>query len=262
MTDVDPAADPLPAAGALAERLGVRVVVHEVVGSTMEAAGDDVGPAPVVHLAERQTAGRGRHGRRWESPAGNLHATIAWPDPEGAIPPAILAAVQLAWSRAVEEAGGPRTGCKWPNDGMLEGRKWAGALAVRSPGPSRGRLLVGLGADLTVAPEVDPGGPPPIALAERWHPWPGRRRVATLLLEAALDVLRAGPRAVPDAIAGWDRRDALARGEPIAVETPEGPRRGVYRGVAPDGRLRLEVDGRTELLAAGDVTRLRPAGGG
>lgn len=250
--------DPLPDAGTLAERLGVRVVIRDVVGSTMESAAEDAGAIPAIHLAERQTEGRGRHGRRWESPAGNLHATIAWPDPEGAIPPAILAATQLAWSRAVERAGGPRTACKWPNDGMLEGRKWAGALAVRSSGETGGRLLVGLGANLTAAPETGPGGAPAIALAERWRPWPGRARIVPLLLEAAVDVLRAGPRAVPDAIAGWDRRDALRRGDAVAVETAEGVRRGVYGGVAPDGRLRLEADGATALLAAGDVTRLRP----
>lgn len=248
--------DPLPRADALADRLGARVVIHEVVGSTMDAARDDRGPLPVVHLAERQTAGRGRRGRVWKSPPGNLYATIGWPDPEPALPATVLSALQIEWSRAIEAAGGPRTTCKWPNDGILAGGKWAGVLALTSRGPQGARLLVGLGANLTVAPDPSFDGPPPVALAAHWLPWPGRERVVTLLLEVALDVLRKGPRAVADALARWDRRDALEPGQALAVETPGGARRGRYAGVSPDGRLRLETAGGTLSLAVGEVVRL------
>lgn len=249
--------DPLPAATHLADRLGVRVVLHDVVDSTMEAAGVDPGTGPAIHLAERQRAGRGRHDRRWESPPGNLYATVAWPDPEGALPPAVLAAIQLAWSRTIEASGGPTTSCKWPNDGMLGGGKWAGALARRERGPGGRRLLVGLGANLTVAPELDDETRPSAALAEQWRPWPGRRRVVPLLLGSALEVLRGGPRGVADALAGWDRRDALAIGESIAVETPKGTRTGRYAGVTPDGRLRLDtVEGGTVAVVVGDLVRV------
>lgn len=249
-------ADPLPDAETLAGRLGVRVVVHETVASTMDAARDDPGAAPAVHLSERQVAGRGRHGRPWVSPPGNLYATIAWSDPEGAIPPAVLAAIQLAWSCAVEAAGGPRTTCKWPNDGLLGKGKWAGALAVADRGPAGRRLLVGLGANLTVAPELPGESRPAAALAERWRPWPGRARVVPILMEAAIEVLRGAPRGVADALARWDLRDALRRGEGITLETPGGVLRGWYGGVAPDGRLRLSTgDGASVLVAAADVVR-------
>lgn len=254
--------DALPDAASLAGRLGARVVVHRTVSSTMDAARDDPGPAPAVHLAERQDAGRGRHGRVWASPPGNLYATIAWPDAEGALPPGILAAIQLAWSRAVEAAGGPRTTCKWPNDGLLGEGKWAGALAASDRGPAGRRLLVGLGANLTVAPDLPGESPAAVALAERWRPWPGRGPVVTLLLEAAVGVLRGAPRGVADALEGWDRRDALRRGAPIALRTPRGVLTGRYAGVAPDGRLRLSTDdGETIHVAAAEVVRTAPPKG-
>lgn len=258
-----PVDDPLPDAATLADRLGARVVVHDVVESTMTTARRDDGSIPAVHLAERQRGGRGRHERGWASPPGNLHATVVWPDPEGAIPPAVLAAIQLGWSRAIGAAGGPRTTCKWPNDGLLDGAKWAGTLAVRHRGSGGSRLLVGLGANLTVAPELADDDRATIALGERWDPWPGRRRVVPLLLSTALGVLREGPRAITDALTAWDRRDALASGEPIRVETSAGSTSGRYAGVSPDGRLLLERAGGGETLAftAGEVVRLdRPSG--
>lgn len=251
-----PDGDPLPEADDLAGALGVRVAVHGTVGSTMATAREDPGPLPAVHVAERQTAGRGRGGRTWESPPGNLHATIAWPDPAGRVPPAVLAAIQVAWADAVDRAGGPACRWKWPNDGYLGEGKWAGALAVRAGD----RLLVGLGANLTRAPDLPPGGPRPAALAERWSPWPGRGRVVPLLLGAALEVLRDAPARVPAALARWPERDALAAGRAVTLATPTGPRTGRYLGVAPDGRLRLEGPAGEERHAAGDVRALRPAG--
>jgi len=214
--------------------------------------------APAVHVADSQTEGVGRRGRRWMSPPGNLYATIVWPQPEDPAP-GLLAAIQVAWVETVAGAGGPHTLCKWPNDGIVEGGKWAGALARRAGG----RLLLGLGANLEQAPAElgegsEPRGTLPArALADHWRPWPGLGTVACLLLAGALDVLREGPAGVAARLARWPLHDALAPGEEIRVETPDATREGRYLGVAPDGRLRLEADGALVLLAAGDVARLR-----
>lgn len=242
--------------GGLADRLGIRVVEHELVDSTMARALADAGPAPALHLAVRQTAGRGRHGRRWESPAGNLHATLRWPEPGLPFPPAVLAAVQVEWAQAIERMEGPAVRCKWPNDGWLEGAKWAGLLAVR-PAARPGEIHLGLGANLSASPVEVPE--PTTHLARHWPEWPGAPAVAEALLSAALAVLADGPAGVVARLASWPRYDALAQGEDLAVELPGGTRRGRYRGLDGAGRLRLETADGEERLESGEARRVRPA---
>ncbi|MFN2420614.1 MAG: biotin--[acetyl-CoA-carboxylase] ligase [Gemmatimonadota bacterium] len=240
----------------LEEALGVPVVVYDVVDSTMtEAAADP--RAPLVHLAEEQRAGQGRHGRVWASPAGNLYATVAWPEGADPFPAALLAAIQVAWAEAIAGAGGPTSRCKWPNDGVLGGGKWSGLLARRvADGGSR--LLVGLGANLERAPRLA-AVLQPVALRDHWAPWPGRAAVGALLLDAALGVLRGGAAAVHERLTRWPRYDAFQIGAELRVDTPEGEQRGRYLGLSPDGRLRLEVDGADIQIAVGEAHAVRPA---
>lgn len=221
----------------------------------MAAARADGGPAPAVHLAESQSAGRGRFGRSWASPPGNLYATIRWPDPRSDVPPGLLGAIQIAWAAALRAAGGPDARCKWPNDGWLGGGKWSGVIALR-PATRPGEIHVGLGANLIAAP---PGvsDPPATALERHWPGWPGADAMSELLLAAAVGVLRDGPGGVWSRLAGWSRYDALALGEGIVVESGGRLRQGTYRGVDADGRLRLEEESGEVRLSSGEVARLR-----
>lgn len=247
--------DPFGDDRALTRELGVRVIRHGVVDSTMEAAREDAGPPPSIHLAVEQRRGRGRHGRRWESPPGNLYATIVWPDPRGAWPPSVLAAVQLAVAEAVTAAGGPDARVKWPNDGLISGKKWIGALAERSGE----RMFVGLGANLIEVPETIQG--PTTTLRDHWPGWPGAGIAGRRILEAALEVLREGPEAVPRRLTRWRVRDALAIGERVRVDTPSGSLEGEYHGVSTEGGLRLRTDGGLVELTVGEAYRLRGESG-
>ena len=222
----------------------------------MAAALADSGPAPAVHLAHAQSSGRGRHGRTWESPPGNLYATIRWPEGEGFFPPGLLAAVQLAWARAVRDAGGPEVRCKWPNDGMLGDAKWAGLIAVR-PAERTGELHLGLGANLAVAPAVE--GAATACLADAWPEWPGEEAVAAILVSAALEILREGPPSVPARLADWPPFDALSPGDRLIIEGPGGPHEGVYGGIDEQGRLRLVSTSGEVRLTSGGAHRVRPA---
>jgi BirA family biotin operon repressor/biotin-[acetyl-CoA-carboxylase] ligase len=238
--------------------LGVRVVLHGTIASTMAAALADRGPAPVVHLAHAQNAGRGRHGRTWESPPGNLYATIRWPEGERAFPPGLLAAVQLTWARAIRSAGGPDVRCKWPNDGMLGNAKWAGLIAVR-PAERPGELHLGLGANLVAAPP-SVTDPPATELRGSWLEWPGEEAVVALLVSAALAVLREEPESIPAHLADWVRFDALTPGEAVVVEAGGRSHIGRYRGVDADGRLVVDKEDGATRFASGEVTRVRRAG--
>lgn len=239
----------------LAERLGVRVVEHGRIDSTMAAALADAGPLPAVHLAESQTAGRGRHGRSWESPPGNLYATIRWPELGDPYPPGVMGAIQIEWARAIRAAGGPDARCKWPNDGWLEGAKWAGLLAVR-PAERPGEIHVGLGANLVAVPEEV--AYEATELGSHWPAWPGSEEVAAMLIGAALAVLRDGPGGVGSRLADWSRYDALAPGTPLIVEGAGARRTGTYLGIDADGRLRLAREDGEVRIASGEARKVRP----
>ncbi|MGH7549759.1 MAG: biotin--[acetyl-CoA-carboxylase] ligase [Gemmatimonadota bacterium] len=248
-TDVTPELWDAPA---LARKLGVEVIAHGAIGSTMQEARSAVS-APVVHLADEQRAGRGRHGRSWVSPPGNLYATIAWPDPGARIPPAVLAAIQAEITHAIRRAGGTSLHCKWPNDGFAGDGKWCGLLAEHDRGG--GRLLIGVGANLERVPaDPDLGA---AALETFWTPWPGRVAAAETILGAALSLLQDGEAGVRRGLARWPDLDLWPIGAALRIETGDRILAGRYEGVAPDGRLVLETADGVVHLAAGEARRAR-----
>lgn len=237
--------------GRLERRLGIPVVLHGVVGSTMDEAHAD-GPSPRLHLAREQRAGRGRHGRPWASPAGNLYATFVWPDPEARLGPAVMAAIQSEIADAIRGAGGPPVRCKWPNDGMVRGRKWSGLLAERDA--AQGTLRIGIGANLEAVPEGP--GLEATALLPHWPAGPEPGEAAELILEAALAVLEDGEAGIRRGLARWPAVDEWAPGDRLRIERSDGPLEGRYGGITTDGRLVLETLSETVRIAAGDALRL------
>ncbi len=119
-----------------------------------------------VVLADRQSEGRGRQGNRWESAAGvGLWMSAALPAPVGVAPGLLLQRAMGAAARALDPEG-QTLGLKWPNDlvARKEGRlvKLGGILGEQSGG----RLILGLGVNLTEAPEIPGRAIPPACLAE------------------------------------------------------------------------------------------------
>ena len=104
--------------------------------------------------AERQTAGRGRLGRNWVSPPGNLHSStlvrLRADDPPAATL-ALVAAIAI-YETANSFLGGQHAGLrlKWPNDLMLDGAKLSGTLLERS-GPV---VVIGIGVNVAMAPDI------------------------------------------------------------------------------------------------------------
>lgn len=95
-------------------------------------------PHGTLVVADMQTAGRGRRGRGWESPAGtNVYFTILL-RPEG-IDAGLLSVLTLVMalsvSEAIDETAGTKTDIKWPNDIILHGKKIVGILSELSAEP-------------------------------------------------------------------------------------------------------------------------------
>ena len=228
----------------LKERTGASAVeILESAGSVLDVAHERAAAGAasgLVVVADRQTAGRGRQGRAWHSPAGAGVYLAALLRP--AVRPfsgAIAVRVGLALVEAVEEtAAGASPWLKWPNDVMVANRKAAGVLCeARWSGASQGWVAVGVGVNVR--------GPVPEELKGR----------AIALAEVAPDATRVAllvallPRlwrlaTLPSAL-GEEEREAF-RGRlwvaPDAEEEPVGvDGDGALLVRAPDGSLDRRV---------------------
>ncbi|MCW5773913.1 MAG: biotin--[acetyl-CoA-carboxylase] ligase [Rhodospirillaceae bacterium] len=208
-----------------------------------------------------QRAGRGRQGRAWASPVGNLYLSLLL---RPAVKPGTAGAfgfgVAVAVAEAVERlAPGARARCKWPNDVLVEGRKIAGILLESRGTPDRlDWLVVGIGLNVAVGP---------VAAA-----WPATT-LTTLGgggdLEAALAVLAAQldrwyrlwrDEGFAPLRAAWLSR-AHTIGETLAVRRNGGQIEGRFAGLDPAGALLLDMaDGRREALSYGEIVAAETRG--
>jgi BirA family biotin operon repressor/biotin-[acetyl-CoA-carboxylase] ligase len=231
----------------------------EVIDSTNEearrlaAAGQVV---PVWIAADRQTAGRGRRGRTWESPTGNLAATLLIAPGKPASECAQLSFVAaLAGSDTVAQfATNSDVKVKWPNDVLTDGRKIAGILLESaSTGSEQPQwLAVGIGMNLTEFPTDTEF--PATALAALGVTPPKPAEALTKLAASWAgwyEIWRSnGFSPIRDA---WLARAANLGGRIRArLQTEEAT--GVFEGIDGTGALILrENASRTRTIAAGEV---------
>lgn len=220
---------------------------------TLAALAAEGAPEGTAILARRQTAGRGRAGRGWDSPEGNLHLSVLL-RPAAPLRDAPLfglaAAVALADAAAAALPGAP-VGLKWPNDLLLGGAKAGGILAEAAAAGDRiGHLILGIGVNLAHAPALPDRA---TACFAAFAPPPDPVGFAGALLEAL------GRRLGEFAAQGFApiREAWLARGPapgaPVTVRGNAAPRSGRFAGLAADGSLLLAQDGGTLAIAAGEV---------
>ncbi len=130
--------------------------VWDTIGSTNDRAAELAlagAPEGVVVAARKQTAGRGRHGRTWESPldSGLYISFLLRPALPPAQLPVICLATGVAAARAVEHVSGIRIGLKWVNDLTYGGKKLGGILAEMPTGASAelpAPLIIGIGINV------------------------------------------------------------------------------------------------------------------
>ena len=246
-------------------------------------------PHGTAVVADRQTAGRGRHGRPWSSPPGtglyvsllvrlggppggrSLPETLGGPPggrslPEDGIarPPTMLPLLAgVAAARAVAavlraaENGGAPVRLKWPNDVLLNGRKLAGILVEGSFGPDGFAAAVGLGVNVSTLPQDLPPRviyPATSILAET-----GRIVDREALLQAWLAEMDAAlalwqsPDGGTRIVAAWDALDANAGRTMRVARDADDPGgevvEGTDLGIAPTGALRLR-------LASGEIREI------
>jgi BirA family biotin operon repressor/biotin-[acetyl-CoA-carboxylase] ligase len=217
------------------------VIEREEIDSTQDEAARRVGQAPILVVAARQSAGRGRTGRSWQNAPRGLAGSLAF-RPAG-WKPAEFPRLSLVAALAACSVLGEEVACKWPNDLIRDDAKVAGLL-LETSGET---VVAGLGVNLwwPEAPEGygsvfdrDPGPECGLKAARHWA-------------DDLLQRVEAGPEL-------WGRNEYRARcrtlGQTVRWQ-PDG--RGVARDIDECGRLVVDTDVGVVHLGAGEVWEVR-----
>ena len=218
-------------------------------------------PEGTVVVAERQTAGKGRLGRTWISPPGNLYLSVIL---RPAVPTAKAPLLTLMGAAAVCSALRKHlllpAGIKWPNDILLEGRKAGGLLTEMSAEQDRIRhVVLGIGLNVNMDLALLPGEVR--AHSTTLSAAAGARIDRTALL---LQVLAELERTYltflqndADVLREWEQL-SVTLGRRVAVHAADGRFEGNAEGIDRDGRLVVRpATGAARAFAAGDVTILK-----
>ncbi len=240
---------------------GAQLHYYPQLGSTNDRAkqlAEQQAPAGTLVIADEQTEGRGRLGRRWESPpgAGLLLSVLFRP----VLPPDQTYRLVMACGLAVAEACEAQTGVsvwlKWPNDLLLGDKKLAGILAESALiGDQLAWCVVGMGVNVNRRFEASD---PLFETATSLLMAVGRVQDRAVLLAGVVARLQAWHARLhdPALLAAWQRR-CVTLGQRVGIQTPDGTLEGLAEQIDPTGALWLREDsGQLRLVAAGDATVL------
>lgn len=243
---------------------GYSLVWREETGSTnadaLEAARSGH-HAPCWFVAGKQASGRGRSGREWISPEGNLYASLLLRNPcEIAVASQLGFVTGIALHDAISRLTGmaaPRLQLKWPNDVLLDGKKLVGLLLEAQSMGSDTNIAIGCGINVTHRPQ---GVPYSVATVNEVAP------VVTIA-----DMFEALSLAFDSVFSFWQKSSgksatqrfapirslwlerAAGIGEAASLRLPQGKINGVFAGIDGLGRLELQTDKGMQLVDAGDL---------
>ena len=257
-------------AGAVSARLSPEAVVgHEIVcleqvdstNTYLKRRGAEGAPHGLAALAEEQTGGRGRRGRRFESPkgAGLYLSVLLRPDCAPTEAVTLTAWVGVAVCDAVEQAAGVRPQIKWTNDIILNGKKLCGILTEMSVEGETGAVdyvVAGMGTNVGETAEFfAAAGLSDIATSLAIEGRAVDRNVLAACLLNALDrMAKEFPREKEKWLKKY-RADCLTPGHEVKLIGPDGERSA--RALAIDGDFGLTAalpDGTVTTVTAGEVS--------
>ncbi len=255
---------------------------HETLASTNVLALEDPSPGRVV-VADHQSAGLGRRGRRWESPPGTALAVTAVVPP---VPAQVMGWLPLAAGLALVQALGAsrrpvQAGLKWPNDVLVPlvppdeegageqvpvleagGTAWGKVAGVLAQVAGTGDVVLGTGVNVDHA-----AGQLPVPTATSWRlatggeplPEGARRALLTAYLGHLADWHATLVDEGADPVREAYRRACLTLGRPVVVHLPDGTRAtGTAADVDRSGALVVQGAAGRTVHHAGDVEHARP----
>lgn len=251
---------------ALVSKIPVLAAIHffpEIGSTNFEAVelGKKGAPHGTLVVAEAQSAGRGRLGRRWDSPAGKglYFSLLLRPDLDAAQAPLTTLAAGLGLAQAIRGLGVRNLVLKWPNDLMVAKKKLGGILTeMYHSGSKVGFLVVGVGINVSqtagdfsteVAPLATSLGQVGVTV--------DRAELLQRLIPAVLgEVNRLAREGAAGLIQRWEQ-DSGMLGLEIAYECDGRRDEGRVLGLAADGKLRVSgPGGKVAELLAEDTTLL------
>ncbi|WP_341806316.1 bifunctional biotin--[acetyl-CoA-carboxylase] ligase/biotin operon repressor BirA [Pseudomaricurvus alcaniphilus] len=216
-----------------------------------------------ICLAEHQSSGRGRRGRKWVSPFGQslyLSAVVEFSGGAAALEGLSLA-VGVALVNALQELGAEGVGLKWPNDLLWDGRKLAGILLEMTGDPAgMCQVVVGVGLNVSVSTLASAEIDQPWAQLRELLPDLSRNQLVVALLNHLLPALQrfqgGGFGAFQEE---WEALH-LYHDRPVSMLLGNNRVDGIARGVSAAGALRVEVNGKIEEYNGGEVSLRALAG--
>ncbi|MDP1571819.1 MAG: biotin--[acetyl-CoA-carboxylase] ligase [Vicinamibacterales bacterium] len=234
-----------------------------VVTSTMDVAAAEAAQGAAegwTLVADEQTAGRGRRGREWTSPAGaGVYLSVVLRPPVAAGDDRLLSLLTLAVGVGVRDGLQVATGLapdvKWPNDVFVGRRKLAGILAEGlALGTPAQCVVVGVGINLRTA-----AYPPDVAaVATSLEAELGRVCDRDLVIDEVLAGVGRAYGDLKDGRAGdilrrWREASPWAVGTRVEWESPSGPQTGETAGIDETGALLVRTTDGIARVIAGEV---------
>jgi len=241
------------------------VIVFEETDSTNEQAskmGEAGAPGGFAIFAERQTAGRGRFGRRWESAShrGLWFSLLLRPSLSLSYWPRLTTWAGVVMADAIEQATGLAVQIKWPNDLQLHGRKLAGILIETGSDRAGGYFaVVGIGVNVNHHTEDFPEELRETATSLRLETRReiDRSALAVAILRTFHDWLDRLSSDFLSVIEAARRRSSLI-GKTITIQCADSRVEGRAVGLDSEGRLLVEFpDGTTQTFGAGEASTMK-----
>ncbi|HUF03983.1 MAG TPA: biotin--[acetyl-CoA-carboxylase] ligase [Aridibacter sp.] len=244
--------------------MDLRILRYESLPSTNTEALSQArkgAPEGLCVVADEQTEGRGRHGRKWVSTegAGLYFSAVLLPKLEPKDLPLLTLASAVAVNDVLKELYEIACDIKWPNDLLVDGRKIAGILAETTETAVGTAVVIGIGinlrsshlpsdlASVSTSVESETGSP-------------GDREelldalVKHLFFQCERTQTATGRRSV---LSDWAARSSYHRGKRVKVEAAGRRIEGVTEGTDEHGALIVRTEGGKEIVRAGDVLALR-----
>jgi BirA family biotin operon repressor/biotin-[acetyl-CoA-carboxylase] ligase len=249
------------------ERIGRRVLVYDHVDSTntrgLALAETEDEADGLVLIADQQSAGRGQHGRVWQSRPGSslLMSVVLRPPVEMRRPVILTAWAAVSMAEAILSLTGVQARIKWPNDLLIHGKKVCGILIEQSGTVAGVTTVAGIGLNLTqTADEFAQANLPEATSLGIVSGGLIDAHTAAGVVAGKLDLeyarLLAGERVAVEA--DWKWRVGLL-GRQVVIEHPGGEvTTGRLRDMAFDGLEIETADGFVRVIAPEAVSHIRP----
>lgn len=212
----------------------------DVLDSTNDTA-KNYPPFSVI-CADRQTKGKGRMGRKWESESGNLFMSVVLPNTPDAPKYSFIAALAVARTLSPLPVH-----IKWPNDILLEGKKVCGILLEAF----ENKLIIGIGVNVAHTPEKKMMYP--VTSLAACGETVSSKELLNFILQNLESVIQSFDKFGFERIRQQWLEFAVGLHKTIKVRLPNGEKIGTFDGITENGALMLKTPNKKQIITVGDV---------